>query len=160
MVDRCYRKTHSSYDRYGGRGIEICERWLPNRTKKYQKQGFLNFIEDMGEKPSVKHSLDRINNSGNYEPENCKWSTASEQQKNKRKFKQPNNTGSRNKSSKLNEEQVAEIKYLLICTNKTQKDIASCYSVSQVCISLIKRHKKWAHVEPLNELSKIPLDTK
>lgn len=114
----------------------------------------------MGEKPSFKHSLDRINNNGDYEPQNCKWSTASEQQKNKRKFKQPNNTGSKNKSSKLKEKQVAEIKYLLICTNKTQKDIADYYGVSQACISLIKRHKKWAHVDPLSEINKNPPGTK
>jgi hypothetical protein len=148
MVDRCYRKNHSAYPRYGGRGITICDRWLPDKTKKYQKEGFLNFITDMGEKPSQEYSLDRINNDGNYEPSNCKWSSRSEQQKNKRKFNQPNNTGSKNRASKLTEREVAEIKLLLATTNETQLSLANKYGVSQVCISLIKRNKKWAHVEP------------
>lgn len=75
MIKRCYSKNHNSYDYYGGRGITVCDRWL---------ESFENFYEDMGEKPSPKHSIDRINNDGNYEPDNCKWSTQSEQTVNSR----------------------------------------------------------------------------
>ena len=148
MVDRCYRKTHSSYKKYGNRGITVCQRWLPDQNRKYQAVGFINFLTDMKDKPSNEYSLDRINNDGNYEPSNCKWSTRSEQQKNKRKFKQPNNTGSKNKASKLTENQVAEIKYFLKNSELTQQQLANKYNVSQVCISLIKREKKWGHVDP------------
>jgi hypothetical protein len=73
MKRRCHYKKDKHYQDYGGRGITICERWLK----------FENFIKDMGTCPEGK-SLDRINNSGIYEPSNCRWATTSEQQSNKR----------------------------------------------------------------------------
>ena len=78
MRRRCYSPGDKDYPRYGGRGIGICERWrtLPS--------GFPNFTEDMGPRPSPLHTLDRINNDGNYEPGNCRWATHSEQNNNKR----------------------------------------------------------------------------
>lgn len=75
MKTRCYNNKSEDYNDYGGRGIMVCERW---------KNSFDNFIKDMGEKPSAQHSLDRMNVNGNYEPNNCKWSTDSEQTRNKR----------------------------------------------------------------------------
>lgn len=75
MKGRCYRKSHAKYHRYGARGITICDRWLG-------KSGFNNFLADMGIKPSLKHSIDRIDNDGDYTPKNCKWSTPKEQSNN------------------------------------------------------------------------------
>lgn len=74
MKQRCLNKKHKRYYDWGGRGIKICDRWL---------NSFKNFLEDMGERPKGM-TLDRINNNGNYEPSNCRWSTSKQQASNKR----------------------------------------------------------------------------
>lgn len=76
MLQRCRNPNNSRYLSYGGRGIEVCNRW---------RYDFLFFLEDVGLRPTSVHSLDRINVDGNYEPSNCKWSTPTEQNLNKRK---------------------------------------------------------------------------
>jgi hypothetical protein len=74
MRSRCNNKNCAKYERYGGRGITICERW----------NDFTKFMEDMGPIPSKKHSLDRYpNRNGNYEPGNVRWATSSEQTRNR-----------------------------------------------------------------------------
>lgn len=74
MKSRCLNKNDKRYARYGGRGIKVCQRWLDS---------FENFISDVGDKPSISHSIDRINNDGDYEPNNVKWSTPKEQANNR-----------------------------------------------------------------------------
>jgi len=74
MRARCNNPNVPSYRNYGGRGIGICKRW----------DDFWLFVSDMGDKPSIKHSIDRIDNDGNYAPGNCRWATAKQQQSNKR----------------------------------------------------------------------------
>lgn len=71
---RCYRVKDRKYPLYGGRGITMCDRW---------RQSFANFYEDLGRRPSDRHSLDRINSNGNYEPGNCRWATIVEQNNNR-----------------------------------------------------------------------------
>jgi hypothetical protein len=73
MRQRCRDENHPGYRLYGGRGIEVCSRW----------DDFAAFVEDMGERPDGM-SLDRIDNDGNYEPDNVRWATAKEQQANRR----------------------------------------------------------------------------
>ncbi len=77
MRSRCTYRKAECYPNYGGRGIKVCERWNgPN--------GFANFLADMGAMPSCKHTLDRINNDGDYCPENCRWTTYKDQRRNTR----------------------------------------------------------------------------
>lgn len=77
MKQRCTNPKANGYDGYGGRGITVCDRW---------RYSFENFYADMGDRPSRDHSLDRIDNEGNYEPGNCRWATHSEQMKNRTRF--------------------------------------------------------------------------
>jgi hypothetical protein len=70
---RCYNSNTLNYNRYGGRGITVCDKWLT----------FEGFLEDMGKRPSRNHSLDRINNDGNYCKDNCRWTTRKEQTRNR-----------------------------------------------------------------------------
>lgn len=73
MKRRCHNEGNQDYYLYGARGIKVCERWL---------NSYPNFLADMGRKPSAKHSLDRINSDGDYEPANCRWATAKQQYEN------------------------------------------------------------------------------
>lgn len=73
MQARCYNEKHASYKYYGAKGVTVCKRW---------RDSFANFLADMGDRPSPKHSIDRKNSNGNYELSNCRWATPTEQANN------------------------------------------------------------------------------
>ena len=147
-IGRCYNKTNPAYPRYGGRGIRMCLRW---------RESFLAFLGDMGPKPSPSHSIDRINNDGNYEPSNCRWATKSEQARNRKDSYVRGDEhyarvrpevlarGSRVGTSKLTEKIVANIKREL-AAGKNQSETARRFRISVSTVHLIAKGVTWRHV--------------
>ena len=93
IKSRCYEPKSRGFENYGGRGIEVCDRWL---------ESFENFHEDMGNKPSKGHSIERVDVNGNYCADNCLWIEKGRQSRNQRKKKN-------NKSSQQRREGVRTV---------------------------------------------------
>ena len=120
MKTRCLNPNNSGYKYYGGRGIKICERWMD----------FRNFYLDMGDKPKDMQ-LDRINNNGNYEPNNCRWVTSAENNQNQR-------------TTKLNAIKVREIRRVYPIFSR--KHLAEKYQVTYRNIYDIVNNKTWKNI--------------
>lgn len=123
MNQRCYNFNNKDYKNYGGRGITICDEW---------RYSFAAFLRDMGKRPGLKYTLERINNDGNYELGNCKWAIMREQSGNTR----------RNKLFKA----ISPINRVHI--SKNQHEFARRFSLSSTCINSClkgkyKTHKGW-----------------
>ena len=102
MKARCFNQNHPKYRLYGARGITVCDRW---------RNDFQAFVADMGDRPEG-HSLDRIDNDGDYTPENCRWATVHQQVNNRGKYKQITNKGEKHHKAKLSDEDVATMRAL------------------------------------------------
>lgn len=140
MRERCGNQTRRGYKNWGGRGISVCERWLT----------FANFLADMGERPDGK-SLDRVNNDGNYEPNNCRWATASEQALNRRRRTtdhiQHNTAATRNACAKLSEDQVRYIRRTYVPRkHPTLQELAAELGVSPSLVHLVAKRKAWKEI--------------
>ena len=101
MVQRCTNSSSTFFHVYGGRGINVCERWI---------HSFENFYLDIGDRPSNKHTLDRIDVNGNYTTENCRWATRKEQANNRRNNKRYTFNGNTNSMESKIKHPIRDIK--------------------------------------------------
>ena len=124
MMQRCYRPSHKNFQRYGGKGITVCQRW----------HNFKNFSFDMGDRPSVNHSIDRLDANGNYDENNCRWATDFEQQHFNKK------------DVKLTPFDVETIKTLR-AGGMLQTLIAKIFGIHQCHVSRVVNNKRWGQLQ-------------
>jgi hypothetical protein len=122
MIERCYNVNAENYDRYGGIGITVCESW---------RISFANFVDDMGNKPGLEYTLQRIDNKNGYYPDNCKWMIVEEQNPNRPNF------------NKLKQSQVDIIREIAKLGNCTQTELGAIFGVHNTTISRIISRKRW-----------------
>jgi hypothetical protein len=120
MRRRCRATNHPKYPRYGGRGIQICERW----------NSFENFLTDMGQRPYPEATLDRIDNDGHYSPDNCRWAD---------KKTQVRNRG----CNKLTYWSAFEIRRLYATGEWVQRELAEVFGCARETISGVVTGRRW-----------------
>ena len=121
MKGRCYCKSDKKYYCYGERGITVCDQWF---------HSFTTFLEDMGVKPFSKAQIDRIDNDGNYEPDNCRWATSLQNNRNRSWIK-------------LTMQKAEEIREIYKKGNTTHKNLALDFQIGQTNIWRIVNNKIW-----------------
>lgn len=119
MMGRCYQPNHISYRNYGAKGITVCERWHEAK----------NFLEDMGDRPTSEHTLDRVDSTKDYAPDNCRWATRTQQNRNR-------------SATKLTMVAAREIR-MLYNRGYTQCELAEEFAVTQATIWRVIHHKIW-----------------
>jgi hypothetical protein len=135
MIQRCTNPSQPHYERYGGQGVKVCWQW----------RNFEGFYADMGEPPTDRHSIDRIDNSKGYEPGNCRWATPKEQRANQRPrppvtWAMPKGEG--HFKATITEEMVREIR----ASPERNCDIARRIGLSKQSIADIRKYRTWKHV--------------
>lgn len=126
MSARCYDPNNNRFRYYGARGVTVCQRW---------RDSFEAFLSDMGPKPSPRHSIDRKETNGRYEPDNCRWATPSEQSKNRRPY--------RTHTTKLEPDQARAIRN----DTRPKVEIASEYGISGRQVLAVQRREAWASID-------------
>jgi hypothetical protein len=122
MRSRCYQESSGPYEHYGAKGITVCEEW---------NSSFERFAAYMGPRPSAKHSIDRIDVHGNYEPGNCRWATITQQNRNKT-------------TTKLTRELVNEIKKA--CDVMSFRKVARVFGLANQYVGKIYHEEVWKEV--------------
>jgi hypothetical protein len=126
MKARCLNPSHRDFHRYGGRGIQVHERWALS-FEHFRD----SLVADIGERPSSRHSLDRIDNDGPYAPGNVRWATKVTQNRNSR-------------HTKLSADKVASIKRIAESTDFSQRELGWLFGVDHTQIGTLLRGEAWA----------------